>query len=83
MTTPAARSAALSWTIWFQAPRAGTVRVTLVDVQGREVQLLADRHVEAGRHTVSLRGDQVPPGLYFVRITGFGEQRSRRVVFIR
>jgi len=69
--------------VWFQAPRAGTVRVTLVDVQGREVQLLADRHVEAGRHTVALRGDQVPPGLYFVRITGFGEQRSRRVVFIR
>ncbi|HEU4364757.1 MAG TPA: T9SS type A sorting domain-containing protein, partial [Candidatus Krumholzibacteria bacterium] len=69
--------------IWFQAPRAGSVRVTLVDVQGREVQLLADRHVEAGRHAVSLRGDQVPPGLYFVRITGFGEQRSRRVVFIR
>ena len=69
--------------VWFQAPRAGTVRVTLIDLQGREVQLLADRHVEAGRHTVALRGDQVPPGLYFVRIAGFGEQRSRRVVFIR
>jgi hypothetical protein len=55
----------------FTVPREAAVRVAVLDIQGREIAVLADGTYPAGRFTVgwsaSRDGAAVPGGLYFVR----------------
>jgi hypothetical protein len=56
--------------IGFALPRAARIRITVLDVQGREVFTLADGEYNAGRHEAAFSTRQAPgPGLYFVRMT--------------
>jgi hypothetical protein len=58
----------------------------VVDVQGREVAVLAEGDFEAGRHQVRWEGasaGQVGPGLYFVRLSVAGRSLVRRTVVTR
>ncbi|MEM6783789.1 MAG: T9SS type A sorting domain-containing protein [Bacteroidota bacterium] len=45
------------------------VRVTVVDLLGREVAVLTDGAQQAGRHALPLDTDSLAPGLYVVRAT--------------
>jgi hypothetical protein len=68
----------------FDVPRAAPVRVSIVDVQGRVVTVLADGEQPAGRHEVTWRnGTHARPGLYFVRMTAEGRTHLQRFVLIR
>ena len=63
--------------------RPGPMWLTLIDVQGREVRVLAEREQGAGRHTASLDTGELRPGLYFVRLRSGEAERSRRIVVVR
>ena len=66
----------------FAVPEAGTVRVSVVDVQGREVAVLVDGSVSAGRHEARLdRG--LAAGVYVVRLEAAGQVRTRQAVVVR
>jgi hypothetical protein len=70
----------------FALPRASRVRVSVLDVQGREVAVLVEGEFEAGRHQVRWAGassGQVGPGLYFVRLSVAGRSLVRRTVVTR
>jgi hypothetical protein len=59
--------------IAFDLPEPCTVRMEIVDVQGRVVSVLADGALPAGRHEVTWAGegdggDAAGPGVYFVRM---------------
>jgi hypothetical protein len=73
--------------IGFALPRAAHVRLSVIDVQGREVAVLAEGVREAGRHQVRWEGagggGQVGPGLYFVRLSVAGRSLVRRTVVTR
>lgn len=56
-----------SATVALELAAAGAVRVALFDVLGREVAVLADRVLEAGRHALPLGGRALPSGTYVVR----------------
>ncbi len=68
---------------------AARVRLTLFDVQGREVRRLVDRrNCPAGPHAVrwDLRNDAglpVPSGLYFCRLESGSLRRTQRILCIR
>ena len=65
----------------FELPREGHVRLTVMDLQGREVAVLADRTYPAGRHEASWNaGRSVPAGMYFVRMVTGGRAWMRRLV---
>ena len=49
-------------------PAAARVRVSLVDVLGREVAVLADGPREAGPHEVAIDGAALRPGVYVARV---------------
>ncbi|HEY6866548.1 MAG TPA: T9SS type A sorting domain-containing protein [Candidatus Eisenbacteria bacterium] len=70
----------------FVLPRAMEVRLSIVDVQGREVAVLADGAMPAGRHqamwTRPGRAD-TPAGMYFVRAQGAGQVVTRRFAVVR
>ena len=69
----------------FALPRTSLVRVSLLDVQGREVAVLASGEHAAGRYrmTWSAAAGRVSPGLYFVRMATPGHTLLRRVVILR
>ena len=73
-------SASLAWSL----PAVARVRLTVHDVMGREVAVLADGFQDAGRHqaTWTSGGDAgVVPGIYFVRLqTSLGVLVRRMVV---
>ena len=53
----------------FEAPEAGPVRLTVVDVRGREVAVLADGSAAAGLHRVRWDAAGRAPGIYAARLT--------------
>jgi len=67
----------------FQLPRVSWVKLSLFDLMGRRVRVLADRLFEPGRHDVSLAANGLSSGLYFIRLESRGEVRSQRVVLLR
>lgn len=69
--------------VTFAVPRRAHVRVTLLDVQGREVAVLADGVREAGRYTEALQAGALHAGMYFVRMQAPGVQLTRRVAVVR
>lgn len=64
--------------------RDGPARLSVVDVQGRELAVLAAGAHARGLYEVawplSLGGRPVEAGLYFVRLRSAGEERVRRVI---
>ncbi|MCC6652382.1 MAG: T9SS type A sorting domain-containing protein [Candidatus Eisenbacteria bacterium] len=76
---PAKRGARLS----FAVPRSAAVRITLLDVQGRELRTIADGRYDAGVHSLDLRGASaraLSSGIYFVRMQADGRTFTKRVV---
>ncbi|MBI5170563.1 MAG: T9SS type A sorting domain-containing protein [Candidatus Eisenbacteria bacterium] len=67
----------------FALPHRADVRVSVLDVQGREVAVLADGAFEAGRHAVTLDGARLSPGLFFVRVQSGGVSLARRVAIVK
>jgi trimeric autotransporter adhesin len=74
--------------IFLDLPLRGRVRVSVLDVQGREVALIADEVREAGRNEVvwahKSRRPVVKPGIYFVRAErpGLGPPLVRRLIVL-
>jgi choice-of-anchor C domain-containing protein len=68
----------------FELPRAVTIRLSLLDVQGREVAVLAHGPRAAGRHAATwdgaAGGSRLPAGLYFVRLATPDQARIHKVV---
>jgi hypothetical protein len=77
---PAIRKAA----IHFALPRESRVRLAVLDVQGREVALLADGAFPVGRHAVEWNAHDrgVSSGIYFIRLQAAGRSFTRRVAFV-
>ena len=66
----------------FALPEAGSVRLTVVDVRGREVALLAEGLWAAGRHETRL-GAALAAGVYVVRLEAGGTVVTRQAVVVR
>ncbi len=72
----------------FALQHAGTARVSIYDVRGREVATLLHRELPAGEHEVQWNGGdghgtQSPSGVYFVVLKVRNERVTRRVVLLR
>jgi|GEM_PF-342262 len=72
----------------FALPAAGTVRLDLIDVTGREVRRLADGTMAAGVHTVAwdgrdAAGHRVSAGIYWARLKATGREITRKVTIMR
>jgi hypothetical protein len=67
----------------YVVPRHARVRLTLLDVQGRELAILAEGEREPGRYAASLDAATLPPGLHFIRMQAPGVDLTQRVVTLR
>jgi hypothetical protein len=69
----------------FALPRRSHVRITVHDVAGRRVAVLADGEYPAGVHAAewqASRGGAPRSGVYFARMTALGQALERRLVLL-
>jgi hypothetical protein len=69
--------------ITFTVPSRSPLRLSVFDVQGREVARLADGRHEPGRYSVEWDGASLQSGIYFVRLDAPGVHLARRLVLMR
>ena len=74
--------------VTYEIPRGGHVRISVFDLAGRRVAVLADGTQATGAHSVSwtdrtLDGPGLPAGVYFVRIESEGWSNEARIVILR
>jgi len=72
----------------FDLPHAGVVRLSVLDIGGRQVRTLLDGQVAAGSHTLSWGGDDtggvhLGSGIYFLVLQTGEERISRRLMLVR
>ena len=70
-------------TIAFALAEAAEVRLAVYDVLGREVAVLAEGVLEAGRHDARLDAAALPAGAYLVRLEAGGAAWTERVTVVR
>lgn len=63
-------------TVAFVLGTAAEVRLSVYDVLGRRVAVLAEGHYEGGRHEMGLAASALAPGVYVVRaaVTALGDE---------
>jgi hypothetical protein len=76
---PIRASGRIEWTL----PRESNARLSVLDVQGREVARLADGVQSPGRHSVDLDARALRAGVYFLRLQAGGERLTRRFAVVR
>lgn len=68
--------------LWDQRVR-GHVRVDVVDLTGRLIEVLANRVCDVGRHWVQFESDDLPQGIYFYRLQAGGSSKVGKMVVVR
>lgn len=74
-------------TFAFELPQAGTVRLALYDLRGREVRVLLGGPQPAGPQSIvfdgrDAHGRQIAAGMYYARLDFAGQSEKRSVVFL-
>ncbi|HDQ46163.1 MAG TPA: T9SS type A sorting domain-containing protein [bacterium] len=69
--------------ITFFLPAASDIRLSLVDVTGREIGTLAEGRYESGTHTIHLRSAHLASGIYFYRLKSGSFRQTRKMMVIR
>lgn len=70
-------------TIPFALPQAGPVRLVIYDVLGREMVVLMDGTLPAGRHEAVFDATGLPSGVYFYRLQTAGWTRTRTMLLLK
>ncbi|RPH94239.1 T9SS C-terminal target domain-containing protein [candidate division KSB1 bacterium] len=72
-----------STTISFSITEAGNVRMDVYDVSGRWIRTLTDENREAGSYAVTFNANDLPSGIYFVRMEANAFHATRKVVLMK
>lgn len=70
-------------TVTFQVDTPGEARVSLFDLNGREVAVLANRAFAVGSHDLPVDVRELASGVFYVRAVTSGESVTTRVVHVR
>ena len=72
-----------STSIRFELPENATVRLTIVDILGREVSQLVRDHLPAGEHAYTFDAGALPAGLYISRLVAGNEVLTRKMLLVK
>ncbi|MBN1481759.1 T9SS C-terminal target domain-containing protein [candidate division KSB1 bacterium] len=72
-----------STTIEFAIPQADKVKLTIYDILGRQVAVLVDERMEAGRHAVSFDARRFASGVYLYSLQTSEQTMNKKMMFIK
>lgn len=70
-------------TLSFTLPVPARVKLTVYDLHGRLVRVLADREFSIGEHSIALDAGALPSGLYFVRLSADGHTAAHKLLLLK
>jgi len=70
-------------TISYSIPAAGSVKVNVFDITGREVATLVNSHQVAGEYAVNWDANNRPSGIYFYRVSVDNVSKTFRMVLMK
>jgi len=70
-------------TIRFDVTHAGDLNLTVFDMNGRLVRLLAEGKYSAGSHTMRFDAGELPSGIYFCRLNTGGQTAIQKMVLLK
>ena len=82
LSPPAPNPAAHRTLVRFALPVGTHMRLSVVDVQGREVAVIRDGPLPAGLHDAPIETGALRAGVYFVRLRTPGADRVRRLAIV-
>jgi hypothetical protein len=72
-----------STTISYSIPKAGNVRISVLDVLGREVAVLVNGYKTPGSYNVEFNASELSSGVYFYKITSGDFTDTKKMVLIK
>ena len=69
--------------IEFQLPESSPVKLTIYDIQGREVVTLIITKMSAGFHSVKWDADSYPSGVYLYRLSASGFDQTKKMLLLK
>ena len=69
--------------IEFKVPRMQHVKLAVYDITGQEVEVLLNRDMPAGNHTVTFQADDRPSGVYVVKLAAAGQTSTIKMLLVR
>ncbi len=69
--------------IEFSIPQSGHVTLTVYDLLGREVETILRQEIGAGHHKVQWSANNVPSGIYFVRMLAPAFSQVRKLTVLK
>jgi Zn-dependent metalloprotease len=70
-------------TIEFEVPDPGWVELAVLDVLGREVDILINGPLHSGHHRIDFNAQQLPSGIYFYRLQTTYEMTLKKMMVLR
>jgi hypothetical protein len=70
-------------TIEYEIPFDGHVTITLHDILGRKIKDILHSFSTTGKHTLTLNGDDLGSGVYFIRLEHGNSVRTKSAVLIK
>jgi len=83
LSSPAPNPAVNRTLVAFALPTSTHLRLTVNDVQGREVAVVVDGVRGPGRYTAALDAGQLRAGMYFVSLRAQGVSLTKRLAIVR
>lgn len=72
-----------STTIAYELPRLAWVKIKVYDMLGRAVAELVNSPQEAGFHTMVWQAEQLPSGVYYLRLTAGNFSAAQKLMLVR
>lgn len=69
--------------IEYSIKEAGLVKLSVFDLNGREIVKLVNEFKSAGNYTISFNAEKLPAGIYFYRLETEGFTANRKMLFIK
>lgn len=70
-------------TISFTLPEASNIKLTVYDMNGREVSAVADERLQAGDHRITFDASSLPSGVYLYKLVTPSHSQTRKMTLIK
>ena len=70
-------------TIPFEIQESGNVKLIVYDLRGRQVRVLRDDWLPAGKHNIEFNAGSLASGVYIYRLTVNGSEIAKKMIFLK
>ena len=70
-------------TVRFSIPQSGKTVLTAYDILGREIAVIFEGYKTAGEHKISWNAQNLPSGIYFIRLDADGGINTLKILLIK